>query len=541
VPPETAGDERGVIGDSADEAALHDVLTFLRTRTGRDLSTYKRATLLRGIARRMQVNGTDQLSGYLVCLRTRPGEADALLQDILISVTNFFRDAECFDALDRHIPSLFEGKGPNDTLRVWVAACATGEEAYSVAMALSEHARTLEAPPLIQVFATDLSSEAIEAARAAMYPSTIETDVSKERLRRYFVKEHAGYRVRRELREMVLFAMHDVLKDSPFSRLDMVTCRNLLIYLSRDAQARVLDIFHFSLVPGGKLFLGASESIDDGSPLFKVLDKKNRIYQQQPTSRSALPVPTGAALMGLTLDARHALREGPVFAGRAFHMPNATLTPRPLSGHTSVSELHLKLLERIAPPSILVDREYDILHVSAGASRFLQVGAGEPTRNLLRMVHPDLRIELRAALFQASQSRQTVDVPPVAMEIGGEAMSISMRVDPAHDIGSDLFLVTLELQGPRPDSEPSEAAVARAGNDSVARHLDRELERLKTHLRETVEQFEASTEELKASNEELQAMNKELRSATEELETRASRAWLAATRASTAPVLGRHW
>ena len=184
-----------------------------------------------------------------------------------------------------------------------------------------------------------------------------------------------------------------------------------------------------------------------------------------------------------------------------------------------MSELHLKLLERIAPPSILIDREYDILHLSAGASRLLQVSAGEPTRNLLRMVHPDLRIELRAALLQASQSHQAVDVPPVALEIGGEALSVSIRVEPAHDIGSDLFLVMLELQGPRPASEPGEAVVERAGNDPVARHLDRELERLKTHLRETVEQFEGSTEELKASNEELQAMNEELRSATEELET----------------------
>ncbi|HSH91812.1 MAG TPA: chemotaxis protein CheB, partial [Ramlibacter sp.] len=267
---------------SGDESTLRDVLNFVRGRTGRDFSYYKRATVVRRIARRMQVNGVAELTGYLDCLRTTPGEAAALLQDLLISVTNFFRDADCFAALEPYLTQLFDGKGPDDVIRVWVPACATGEEAYSFAMLLAERARESEAPPVIQVFATDLDDDAIRVAREASYPGTIEADISEDRLRRFFVKEHSGYKVRREIREMVLFAQHDLLKDSPFSRLDLVSCRNLLIYLNRDAQQRAFNIFHFALLPQGRLFLGSSESVEDAGSLFTVLDKKNRIFLHRP-------------------------------------------------------------------------------------------------------------------------------------------------------------------------------------------------------------------------------------------------------------------
>ncbi|MEO8207267.1 MAG: chemotaxis protein CheB, partial [Chthoniobacterales bacterium] len=225
---------------SEDEASLREILAFLHTKTACDFSCYKRATILRRIARRMQVNGLDDLPGYLIHLRMHTGEAGALLQDLLISVTNFFRDRDAFEALERMIPALFKDKGPGDTVRVWVAACATGEEAYSIAMLLCEHARTLEAPPQLQVFATDLDAEVIRSAREGFYPETISADVSDERLRRFFVHEARGYSIRREVREIVLFAPHDLLKDSPFSRLDLISCRNLLIYLNRDAQKRAL-------------------------------------------------------------------------------------------------------------------------------------------------------------------------------------------------------------------------------------------------------------------------------------------------------------
>jgi two-component system CheB/CheR fusion protein len=524
LPPEDVSAPRQTVDSSTagEEASLRDVLSFLRSRTGRDFSCFKRATVVRRIARRMQVNGVEDLPGYLACLRTRPGEAGALLQDLLISVTNFFRDADAFKALDAQLVELFTGKGPNDAIRCWVAACATGEEAYSLAMLLLDKARELEAPPLIQIFATDLDEQAIRAARESSYPGTIEADVSEDRLRRYFTREASGgYKVRREVREIVLFAQHDLLKDSPFSRLDLICCRNLLIYLNREAQQRLLEIFHFALLPEGRLFLGSSESVEDASALFTVVDKKHRIFMQRPAHRAALPIPVGPGTLALGLQARHHAAAGPVVAASAFQQAaGAGRGARPLQGRsTSWGELHFKLLEALAPPSILVNGEHDIVHLSSSAGRFLQYSGGEPSKSLLRAVHPSLRIELRAALYQAAQTQATAEVLVSPVELGGESRAIAIRVSPVRDLGADLFLVMLSDQSVGAPAQPESSQTERISADPVARHLERELERLKAHLRDTVEEYEASTEELKASNEELQAMNEELRSATEELET----------------------
>ena len=503
------------------EASLREVLGFLRVRTGRDFACYKRATVVRRIARRMQVNGVTDLSGYLACLRTTPGEAGALLQDLLISVTNFFRDADCFAALDTHLGKLFQDKGPNDSVRVWVAGCATGEEAYSLAMLLCDRTREMEAPPMIQIFATDLDEEAIRTAREGSYPNTIEADVSEERLRRYFTRDHSGYKVRREVRELVLFAQHDLLKDSPFSRLDLISCRNLLIYLNREAQQRVFEIFHFALRAHGCLFLGSSESAEDVSALFTVVDKKNRIYVQRPAVRPALQLPAGGGTLAMALQAQSPAGAIAVAGRSAALALLAAGVPlnAPQGRGISWGELHFKLLETLAPPSILVDAQDEIRHVSAGAARFLHFTGGEPSRNLLRAIHPSLRVELRAALCQAAQTKATSHalVRPVALE--SDNLEVAIRVSPAKDFGADLFVVMLDARPLSADVPGVPAAAEQRGADPAARQLDRELERLNAHLRDTVAQYEASTEELKASNEELQAMNEELRSATEELET----------------------
>ncbi|MBA3773063.1 MAG: PAS domain S-box protein [Ramlibacter sp.] len=527
LPPEqgpqpSPGPAPAEAGD-AGEKALRGVLALLRTRTGRDFTVYKRATVVRRVARRMQVNGIQDLPGYLALLRTRPGEAGALLQDLLISVTNFFRDAHCFDALGHQLDELFRNKGPNGTVRVWVAACATGEEAYSLAMLLCEKARGMEAPPLIQVFATDLDEDAIRAGREGIYPATIEADVSQERLQRYFVREHRGYRVRRELREMVLFAQHDLLKDSPFSRLDVVSCRNLLIYLNREAQRRVLHVFHFALSPHAYLFLGTSESAEDVGLLFAVVDKAHRIFRQRPVPRPALPVPgAGQGTLALALQAPHGARSGPVAAGgRAFSRSDtdATALKSAEARVNSWSEVHFKLLETLAPPSVLVDTDHEILHLSPSAGMFLQFSGGEPSKNLLRAAHPSLRIELRAALYQAAQTHGKAEVTVGSVELAGRSVEISIRVAATKGLGGELFVVMFDARGKGSEAPLTTAPAEWLDTDPVARHLDRELERLKAHLSDTVEQAEASTEELKAGNEELQAMNEELRPATEELET----------------------
>ncbi|MGS5085012.1 PAS domain S-box protein [Hydrogenophaga sp. A37] len=514
-PPATRSHE----AEDAQERALSNVLNFLRTRTGRDFTCYKRATILRRIGRRMQVNGNDDLVAYLASLRMRPGEAGALLQDLLISVTNFFRDAECFSALEAEVPALFAAKRPDEPVRAWVAACATGEEAYSVAMLLTEHAQSLDTPPEIQVFATDLDEQAIQMARDGLYPTTIEADVSAERLRRFFIKEAHGYRVSSDLRKKLLFAQHDVLKDSPFSRVDLISCRNFLIYLKQAAQERVFDIFHYALLPGGRLFLGSSESIDEGSELFSALDKTHRLYAQRPGHRSLKSMPSGPGTLALALNSR-LMVPGQLSAGVALTptMPFPARMPKGMEGrHHSWGELHLRLLEELAPPSVLVDSEYDIVHLSQRAGQYLQYSGGEPSRNLLRMVHPSLRIELRAALYQAAQNLSAAVVPPISVELDGATALVGIRVQPASELGEGMFLVVFERASPS-DGQPQDEPKATPA-EPIARHLDRELERLKAHLRETVEQYEASTEELKASNEELQAMNEELRSATEELET----------------------
>lgn len=507
------------LAEASDERALREVLSLLRHRTGRDFGDYKRATVVRRIGRRMQVNGIATMAGYLDCLRTRPGEAGALLQDLLISVTNFFRDPGYFEALDAHLQRLVQGKSGADTLRVWVAGCATGEEAYSIAMMLTEHARSLDAAPMLQIFATDLDDAAIRAARDGFYPAAIESDVSAERLRRFFVRERGGYRVRRELRESVLFAVHDLLKDSPFSRLDLVSCRNLLIYLNREAQHRVLDTFHFALQPGKTLFLGSAESVDGADPRFAVVDEQHRIYCHQAVPRTELLLPgrTGGPAMAHLQLAPHqdpvthaaALPQRIAETPRLFPQPTGEKPP-------SWGEVHLRLLEQLAPPSILVDGEQEILHMSPSAGRFLSFHGGEPSRNLLRLVHPALRIELRAALYRAGRTGQPTLLAALAVETAGGLLRVAPEIRPVPDLGPGCAIVLLPLV---PDAPSHAAAPAELPADAAAEQLDRELEMLNAQLRNTIEQYEASTEELRASNEELQAMNEELRSATEELET----------------------
>lgn len=524
LPPEDGPQPTPIKPQTPDEAetALRDILVYLRMRTGRDFSYYKRATILRRIARRMQVNGVEDLPGYLVFLRTHPGEAGALLQDLLISVTNFFRDRSAFEALDSHIPELFRGKGPNDSVRVWVPACATGEEAYSIAMLLLEHSRSVEAGPALQVFACDLDDEAIQHARAGLYPDAIAADVSEDRLRKYFIKDHRGYRVRRELREMVLFASHDLLKDAPFSRMDLISCRNLLIYLNRDAQKRVLEIFHFALKPNGRLFLGSSEAVDDESPLFRVLDKKHRIYAHQPTVRIGLPLPSGPSTLLRAIESQERMESGPVVHGKRFLQEASVPAQGKFGQHldrASLAELHFRLVERFAPPSVIINGEHDVVHLSESAGEFLQFAGGEPTTNLLRIVHPMLRIALRAALFRTAETNASVESFGVPLETDHGKLKVNIRVSPAEDIAPGYFLVTFDRVEGEVEDQVESIGESVVTPEPVIRHLERELEQVKGHLRDTVEQYEASTEELKASNEELQAMNEELRSATEELET----------------------
>jgi two-component system CheB/CheR fusion protein len=365
-----------------------------------------------------------------------------------------------------------------------------------------------------------LNEDAIAEARAGLYPDAITADVSEERLRRFFVKEAKGYRVRREVREMVLFAVHDLLKDAPFSRIDLISCRNLLIYLNREAQKRAIDTFHFALRPEGRLFLGSSETVDDTSSLFHTLDKKHRIYAQVPSVRTSLPVPAGPGPMVRLMESQERGATLPVVHGKRFLQDAAVSfvrTQLPVIDRATLTDLHFRLLERLSPPSVIVNQEHEIVHLSEHAGRFMQLAGGEPTNNILRIVHPMLRIELRAALLRAAESDGPVEIDGVPVELEGQSQRVDIRVFPAREVFPGLKLIVFHVQ---PDSAGSSTGLrSLAEPEPALRQLERELERMKLESRNTVEQYEASTEELKASNEELQAMNEELRSATEELET----------------------
>ena len=504
-----------------DETALMEVLRFLRGQTGHDFAHYKRATILRRVARRLQVNLLETIPAYLDFLRTHPAETTALLHDLLISVTNFFRNPDAFAALESQIPQLFADKAAHDQVRVWVAGCATGEEAYSLAMLLYEHADRLDAPPSIQVFATDLDEDVIQVARTGAYPATIEADVSSARLRRFFHAEEGRYRIRKEVRERVLFSVHNLIKDPPFSRLDLITCRNLLIYLKRESQEAVFDLFHFALRPGGLLLLGSSESVSDDQALFVPLDKPHRLFVRQAASRAdwklpALSVPIGQVLAAPILphagtpSNNSSLPEDPTLPH------SASKTPTMGRERRSLPYLHVGLLERFAPPSLIINAHYDILHLSEHVGRFLQF-TGEASMNLLNAVHPALRVEVRTALFRATRGQTSVSTSPILLELEGvpRLVTVHIRPTPGTEAEEALILVVFELATElveAPQSAPSSP-------DPVARYLDEENQHLKEQLSATVEQYEAALEELKASNEELLSMNEETRSTAEELET----------------------
>ncbi|UXH37783.1 CheR family methyltransferase [Pseudomonas promysalinigenes] len=491
-----AGDPR------AAEPLLDEILLQLRNATGHDFQHYKRATVLRRIERRLHVTGQTDLQGYLRYLEQNSSEAEALLGDMLIGVTNFFRDREAFESLERHVlPQLVSERGDNREIRVWSAGCSTGEEAYSLAMLVCEQLTLEKRDSKVQVFATDLDARAISTARAASYPEAIVTDVPPTRLRQFFVKEDQHYRVRKEVREKVLFARHNLLSDPPFSQIDLIVCRNLLIYLDREIQHDILQMFHYALRSGGYLFLGTSESADVVGDLFTPVDKRNRIFRARDVS---------AATRSSSRQLPRSNFKGVVQEQQIKAKPERK---------PSYAEMHHRALARRTLPSLIIDGDGSILHMSEGIGRYLQLAAGEPSRNLLSLVLPSLRLALRTTLFQARQGTEAVTSRPVDLGEGEERQQVEITVQPYKDEFSagECLLVVFEVRTPDPTLPLP--GVIRQTDSMVLHNLERELLRTRLQLQETIEQSEVSSEELTASNEEMQAINEELRSASEELET----------------------
>ena len=474
------------------------LLALLHTRAGHDFVPYKQSTLLRRVSRRMQLRSVNDLAAYLKLLRNDEGELKNLYRDLLISVTSFFRDAEAFETLEHEVvPELLKEKAAGKSVRVWSVGCATGEEAYSLAMLLLEGVRDLERPVDVQVFASDASERALAKAREGLYPETIADSVSSERLKRFFTQPSGGgYQVSKELREHVVFAQHNLLTDPPFAKLDLVVCRNLLIYLKHEVQEEVLELFYYALQPGGYLFLGTSELSADGRR-FRTLDKQQRLFQRQRVSSAEPRLPN----FPLALPGNGQSRPAP---------------PRPRN--LSYGDFHARLAERHAPPSVLVTSTFEVVHRSETAGRFLQLPGGEPNDDLVRQVRSELRTELRSALHRAARQDDTKDAAesvttrPVRVTLEGEPVEVALQVRPANEAEREGFLLVSFLELP---AGAAGAALGTGIDESMAADLEQERQRLRTALQE----HEGRDEEMRAANEELQSVNEELRATAEELET----------------------
>lgn len=507
--------------------ALYRILAVVQNQTGHDFSQYKRSTVLRRIHRRMQLHERETLRVYLNYLRSHTDEAQSLFNDLLIGVTNFFRDPGTWGALAEHvIPRLFADKKQEETVRVWSIGCASGEEAYSLAILLVEYQSALEQPsafrPNVQVFASDLDEGSLNKAREGLYPEAIEADVSQERLERFFNKEGDYYRVKRELRDLVLFSNHSVLRDPPFSRLDLISCRNLLIYLQRDLQENVFQIFHYALNPERFLFLGNSESAEMVHDLFRTVDKTHRFYQARPWRKDHPEVPTLPLSVREPARRRFGFRQavaGPADAAR--------MMGEELIG--SVGDYHKGQLEEMAPPSALVDESHHVIHLSETAGRYLQLPRGMITSNILKLVRPELQIELRNVLYQAMEHKKSVVSRPVAVQFNGTARPVTIAVRPQLRAGDSdqreqlllvFFLEDEVMEGVLQQLARPRREVEEGGDqETLILQMEEETQRLRERLQATTEEYESANEEMKAANEELQSINEEYRSTTEELET----------------------
>jgi two-component system, chemotaxis family, CheB/CheR fusion protein len=496
--------DREEVPDTTDvSAALKSIAGILRNRTGHDFHGYKQGTFLRRVQRRMQVVQVDNLGRYINFLRTQPEEVQQLFNDLLIGVTQFFRDAKEFELLEREVvPKLFEGKIQADQLRVWVIGCSTGEEAYSIAILLREHMAKLDEVPQVQIFATDLDGRALAAARAGRYPSDIVTDVTPPRLARWFVKEGNTYCVAKDLREMCIFSQHNIIKDAPFSRLDLVSCRNLLIYLDADVQSRVIPLFHFALKRGGILFLGNSENVSRHTNLFAAIESRFRIFRKLETGARVLP-----DFHFTAVDQR--VSEPTRIAARS----------RPLEA--SLEKRAERIAERYAPAYVIVDEGHNVLHFSGRTGRFIDPAGGIATLALLNLVHPDLRLDLRAALAKAAEHRQTTMAQNIRMGANGKATLVDLVVEPLQDSSSLPlnFVILFKDVASLDDADGEGATRPLIRHDDGVLRLEGELRDTRERLQATNEELESTNEELKSSNEEYQSLNEELQSANEELET----------------------
>lgn len=488
--------------------ALQKIFILLRDRTGNDFALYKVNTIHRRIERRMNVHQIENLKQYLRFVLANPHELDALFQELIIGVTSFFRDPQAFEVLvHKGLPALLEGKPEGATLRVWVAGCSTGEEAYSLAIILREYLTQRKRHLTVQIFASDLDNRAIETARGGLYPIGIASDIGSERLQRFFTKEDGSYRVKKEIRDLVVFARHNILTDAPFTKLDLLSCRNLLIYLEANAQQKILPLFHYALKPNGILFLGSSETIGGFERLFSVIGRRGKLFKRtaEPGTFPHLERFPGG-LMNVTTER---------CAGDEAH----TITARPPSIPDLIQQL---LVTRYAPPAVVVNGRGEVVHIHGHTGAYLEPAPGPPTRYLIEMAREGLQHDLALALHQAAGREDEVVRHDVRVKANGGVILVNVTVKSIVEPETlqGLFLVTFDRvrtdKAAGRTGAPARAAVPLKKGESG---LMRELKFTKQRLQQTIDELQISNEELKSTNEELQSTNEELQSTNEELET----------------------
>ncbi|MBI1186617.1 MAG: PAS domain-containing protein [Alphaproteobacteria bacterium] len=473
---------------------LLGVCEILRRQLGHDFSQYKRSTMLRRIQRRMQVVGAMAPDDYLARLRDHPDEPELLFRDLLINVTSFFRDSEAFDVMRRIIiPQILDGKGAHDPVRIWVAGCSSGEEAYSIAILLAEALEGRHPRPPVHIFATDIDATMLEIARAARYPATALRDVPLALLDRYFYASEDRLVLTQSIRDMVRVSSHNILKDPPFSRVDLLSCRNLLIYLSGALQQRLIPVFHYALKPQGWLFLGSAENAGGREDIFEPVDQQARVYRRRGALRHTVPMPLSVDLPGRA-----------AFAREDAGQPR---TPLDLASR--------RIIERYAPAHVVLDTDNQVVHASSRTGRFLELAPGAPSTNIADLARRGLRPAIRAVLEGARESGKRATRRDVqATTSDDEAILVDISADPLGDLKT-----LLVFQESRTAPGDLEAVLDAQSEDDRTWRLEQDLDDARLQLRTTVEELETSNEELKSSNEEMMSMNEELQSANEELAT----------------------
>jgi len=485
--------------------ALEKAVILLREHAGHDFSHYKRNTLYRRIERRMGIHQIDRIEAYIRYLRENPQELDLLFKELLIGVTSFFRDRSAWDHLRKEaLPSLLADHRTGSPLRAWVAGCSTGEEAYSLAMTMREAAdehRSAGHYPM-QVFATDLDSDAVDRARTGLYPENIVADVPADRLKRFFIEEKQGYRVRREIREMVIFACQNIISDPPFTKLDILSCRNLLIYLDPEIQRKLIPLFHYGLNPGGILFLGSAETVGEFTSLFSPINSKLRLYQcVEPKIR------------------HHPIEFPATFSKRVRVRMDAEGNPKPVANLQSVADA--LILSSYAPPAVLVNNKGDILYISGRTGKYLEPAAGKANWNLFAMVQEGIRNELLGAFQKALQKEERILVRAPQPDGFNEGRAVDIEVErliASGDLQGLVMIVFHEVTLPAEVKRRRRAAITSSDKPQLE-ELRRELNEAREDARITRESMQTTQEEVLSANEELQSTNEEVQSANEELMT----------------------